>query len=500
MQPGQGGRLGWAGLGLAWVGLGDCVQCVEGTFGAGPQLGQVGSPKLLPASQVLCGLQDIPLASALWTPPALACCLSFFQPSPTPLLHNPALQDVKLPEDDTKDLSIDDRDLIVGNVYRKLMEIESRLLPCGLHVVGCPPTAEEAVATLVGIAELERPDNTPPLAGLPGILARAVGRDIEEVYAGNNKGVLADVEMLQQITEASRACVGMFVRDRTGLDGRIGTNWLASLSKNLGLSVDPWVRALQGTRFAAADRLQLVELFRFLEFCLNQVVQDNELGALREASGGGRPGLNCPALPCCIGLHTLVVPAAGRGCCQRQKAPHVRAAPPRSCAMPPAAMFAWACLTDCPSPDAHCCRPWMASIRCPAQGVTPSATRACCPLARTSTPLTRRWAGAPATGCGGAGGGGVLPPPTCQCWLASKPRSGCCWLAPAPSHLPLLLPFPPLPRSPSPPPLPSRTPPLWWSACWSGRRRRRGASTPSPSPWCSGAPTTSRPMASRSRR
>ena len=44
-----------------------------------------------------------------------------------------------------------------GNVYRKLMEIESRLLPCGLHVVGCPPTAEEAVATLVNIAELDRP-------------------------------------------------------------------------------------------------------------------------------------------------------------------------------------------------------------------------------------------------------------------------------------------------------------------------------------------------------
>lgn len=35
--------------------------------------------------------------------------------------------------------------------------LQSRLLPCGLHVVGCPPTAEEAVATLVNIAELDRP-------------------------------------------------------------------------------------------------------------------------------------------------------------------------------------------------------------------------------------------------------------------------------------------------------------------------------------------------------
>ena len=36
------------------------------------------------------------------------------------------------------------------------MEIESRLLPCGLHTIGEAPTAEEAVATLVNIASLER--------------------------------------------------------------------------------------------------------------------------------------------------------------------------------------------------------------------------------------------------------------------------------------------------------------------------------------------------------
>jgi magnesium chelatase subunit H len=62
-------------------------------------------------------------------------------------------KDVALPvAEDAGSLSIDERDSVVGQVYRKLMEIESRLLPCGLHVVGSPPTAEEAVATLVNIA------------------------------------------------------------------------------------------------------------------------------------------------------------------------------------------------------------------------------------------------------------------------------------------------------------------------------------------------------------
>ena len=62
-------------------------------------------------------------------------------------------RDVTLPEGDeaAKALSMDERDGVVGQVYRKLMEIESRLLPCGLHVVGCAPSAMEAVATLVRV-------------------------------------------------------------------------------------------------------------------------------------------------------------------------------------------------------------------------------------------------------------------------------------------------------------------------------------------------------------
>ena len=67
------------------------------------------------------------------------------------------------------------------------MEIESRLLPCGLHVVGSPPTAMEAIATLVNIAEIDRPENDPPLKGLPGILARSIGRNMEEIYLNNNR-------------------------------------------------------------------------------------------------------------------------------------------------------------------------------------------------------------------------------------------------------------------------------------------------------------------------
>ena len=85
------------------------------------------------------------------------------------------------------------------------MEIESRLLPCGLHVVGEPPSAAEAIATLVNIAEIDRVDNDPPIAGLPGTLARCIGRNVEEIYLNNNK--------VRVPSPPSKQCMLQAVRD-----------------------------------------------------------------------------------------------------------------------------------------------------------------------------------------------------------------------------------------------------------------------------------------------
>ncbi|CAM9854244.1 unnamed protein product, partial [Phaeothamnion confervicola] len=121
---------------------------------------------------------------------------------------------------DIKDLPTEDqarhwneRDLVVGKVYRRLMEIESRLLPCGLHTVGVPPTAEEAIATLVNIAGLDRPEDN--IKSLPRIVAESVDRDISEIYQQADKGALADVAMLQKVTEACRATVRALVMRST---------------------------------------------------------------------------------------------------------------------------------------------------------------------------------------------------------------------------------------------------------------------------------------------
>ena len=117
-------------------------------------------------------------------------------------------KDVDLPDLATCDASVytmEQRDTIVGAIYAQIMQIESRLLPCGLHTVGVPPTAEEAIATLVNIAQLDRPEDG--IEGLPRVIAASVGRDINDIYRGNNQGILKDVELNEKITNASRAAV-----------------------------------------------------------------------------------------------------------------------------------------------------------------------------------------------------------------------------------------------------------------------------------------------------
>ncbi|MEH2422328.1 MAG: magnesium chelatase subunit H [Nostoc sp.] len=218
-------------------------------------------------------------------------------------------KDINLPETDSKDMSADQRDNIVGNVYRRLMEIESRLLPCGLHVIGKPPSAEEAIATLVNIASLDRQEEG--LQGLPGIIANSIGRNIDDIYQSNDRGILEDVQLLQDITLATRAAVSALVQEQTDAEGRVSLVSRLNFF-NMGKK-EPWVEALHKAGYPKVDTATLKPLFEYLEFCLQQVCADNELGALlRGLEGeyilpgpGGDPIRNPDVLPTGKNIHAL---------------------------------------------------------------------------------------------------------------------------------------------------------------------------------------------------
>ena len=171
-------------------------------------------------------------------------------------------KDIDIPETDAKDMSAEERDNIVGIVYRRLMEIESRLLPCGLHVIGKPPTAEEAIATLVNIAGLDREEEE--ILSLQRIIANSLDRDIEEIYRNSDKGVLEDVQLLQDITMATRAAVGALVEAQIDAEGRVSL--VSKLNFfNMGKK-EPWVEALHQAGYTKVDQEALKPLFEYLEF------------------------------------------------------------------------------------------------------------------------------------------------------------------------------------------------------------------------------------------
>jgi magnesium chelatase subunit H len=206
-------------------------------------------------------------------------------------------------------MSSEERDNIVGSVYRRLMEIESRLLPCGLHVIGKPPSAEEAIATLVNIASLDRQEEE--IQGLPGIIARSLGRTIEDIYRNNDAGILADVQLLQDITLATRAAVTALVQEQIDAEGRV-----IAVSKLNFLYMgrkEPWLESLHQSGYTKVDTSALKPLFEYLEFCLKQVCADNELGGLLQGLAGeyilpgpgGDPIRNPDVLPTGKNIHAL---------------------------------------------------------------------------------------------------------------------------------------------------------------------------------------------------
>ncbi|WP_204106360.1 MULTISPECIES: magnesium chelatase subunit H [Spirulina sp. CCY15215] len=205
--------------------------------------------------------------------------------------------------------AIEERDNLVGLIYRKLMEIESRLLPCGLHVVGKPPSAEEAIATLVNISSLDRAEEG--MKSLPRIIAESIQRDMEEIYRNSDRGILKDVELLQDITLATREAVASLVTEQINEEGRV--DLISKLNIfNLGKK-SPWIDSLQASGYPNVSAEDLKPLFTYLEYCLEQICADNELGGLLKAlegeyllpGPGGDPIRNPDVLPTGKNIHAL---------------------------------------------------------------------------------------------------------------------------------------------------------------------------------------------------
>ena len=117
--------------------------------------------------------------------------------------------------------------------------------------------------------------------------------------------------MLQDITLATREAVSALVKAQADADGRV-----SKVSKlnffNMGKK-EPWIEAMHNLGYTKVDAQALKPLFEYLEFCLQQIVADNELGAMLKAlegeyvlpGPGGDPIRNPDVLPTGKNIHAL---------------------------------------------------------------------------------------------------------------------------------------------------------------------------------------------------
>lgn len=73
------------------------------------------------------------------------------------------------------------------------------------------------------------------------------------------QGVLEEVALLQEITEACRGAVRAFVEDRTDSDGRVSQDSLNNFARSIGFGQQPWTKALQA-RFSSPYQYVLAEV------------------------------------------------------------------------------------------------------------------------------------------------------------------------------------------------------------------------------------------------
>ena len=71
------------------------------------------------------------------------------------------------------------------------------------------------------------------------------------IFSACAQGILEEVNLLQEITEAARACVRAFVEDRTDASGLVSTDSFASFARGMGLQAQPWEAALKVPRTSA---------------------------------------------------------------------------------------------------------------------------------------------------------------------------------------------------------------------------------------------------------
>ena len=143
-------------------------------------------------------------------------------------------------------ISSENRDARVMQLYEELLEIEQRLIPTGLHVLGRPSLDSEKTDLLRMVASFDRPEFG--ARSLPDVVAEAMG--LSKQHAKENIDRVVTIAIRKLIEEGIDAASDFLLREcrvnHHSVDGMLRLLSNISASLNTNNEIDSVVRALRG--------------------------------------------------------------------------------------------------------------------------------------------------------------------------------------------------------------------------------------------------------------
>jgi len=163
----------------------------------------------------------------------------------------------------------------VAALAHELIQVEQRMIPVGLHILGEAPSQEELIDILALIAAFAQPkigkNGTTTLTPLPRMVATGLGQDYEELRA-NLKTSRTAQEHWEQIDTICREAMRLFVEQRT-------TN---NEQKPDQRKVDAYLQQAAQIRPGT-----LTPLWTLLDDLVDKIIADQELQGMLHALRGG---------------------------------------------------------------------------------------------------------------------------------------------------------------------------------------------------------------------
>jgi len=143
-------------------------------------------------------------------------------------------------------ISSENRDARVMQLYEELLEIEQRLIPTGLHVLGRPSVDSEKTDLLRMVASFDRPEFG--ARSLPDVVAEAMG--LSKQHAKEHIDRVVTIAIRKLIEEGIDAASDFLLREcrvnHHSVDGMLRLLSNISASLNTNNEIDSVVRALRG--------------------------------------------------------------------------------------------------------------------------------------------------------------------------------------------------------------------------------------------------------------